>query len=169
MSFLRVPPFPRSARSPGLHPSMLFVVGSFIPVLHCGPFRHLFSNVPPFGLLHVYRGISFMPVSCTAGNLLSGCGHLPRSTVSVGPRFPEDVPLAPCHCCTAGRLPAGGSQLLPGSTISSGQLLRLSMSPCSLLPAPMPPFPSSDRYYCGFFPRVRVTKITGSRSDDWIY
>jgi hypothetical protein len=57
MSFLRVPPLPRSARFPGLHPSMPFMVGSFIPVMHCGPFRHLFSNVPPFGLLHVYRDI----------------------------------------------------------------------------------------------------------------
>jgi hypothetical protein len=76
-------------------------------------------------------------LSCTAGNPSSGCGHfLPRSTISVGPRFPEDVPLPPCHCCTAGRLPAGDSQLLPGSTISSGQLLQLSMLPCSLLPAP---------------------------------
>jgi hypothetical protein len=36
---------------------MPFVVGSFNPVLHCWPFRHLFSNVPPFGLFPMYRGI----------------------------------------------------------------------------------------------------------------
>jgi hypothetical protein len=29
----------------------------------------------------------------------------------LGRRFPEDNPFAPCHCCTAGHLPAGGSQL----------------------------------------------------------
>jgi hypothetical protein len=66
MSFLRVPPLPCGARSTGLHPSMPFVVGSFIcllprscylrhwslmPFLHSGPFLSLFSNIPPFGLL----------------------------------------------------------------------------------------------------------------------
>jgi hypothetical protein len=37
----------------------------------------------------------------------------------------------PCHCCTVGYLPACGSQLPPGSTISSGQFLWLPVSPCS--------------------------------------
>jgi hypothetical protein len=32
---------------------------------------------------------SLTPVSCTAGNPHSGCGHvLPRSTISLRPRFP---------------------------------------------------------------------------------
>jgi hypothetical protein len=83
MSFLRVPPLPRSARSPGLHLSMPFVVGSFIPVLHCGPIRHLFSNVPPFVLLHVYRGI-FLLRLCPAQRVT-----FPAAVTSFrGPQFP---------------------------------------------------------------------------------
>jgi hypothetical protein len=48
MSFLRVPPLPRGARSPEFHPWTSFMVGSFIPVLHCGPFRRLFPSVRLF-------------------------------------------------------------------------------------------------------------------------
>jgi hypothetical protein len=45
--------------------------------------------------------------------------------------------------------------------ISSGQLLRLPTSPCSLLPAPMPLFPSSDRYHHGIFPRDHLMLLGG--------
>jgi hypothetical protein len=78
---------------------------------------------------------------------------IPRSTLSLGPNFSQEVSLAPCHCCTAGHLPAGDSQLLPGSTITSGQFLWLSKSPCSWLPAPMPLLPSPDRFHYGIFLR----------------
>jgi hypothetical protein len=52
------------------------------------------------------------PMSCTACNLYSNCGHfLLQSTISLGRRFPEDDTFAACHCFTAIHLPAGDSQL----------------------------------------------------------
>jgi hypothetical protein len=56
---------------------------------------------------------------------------LASSTNFLGPDFSQEVPFSSCHSCIAGHLPAGGSQLLPRSTISSGQFLWLSISPCS--------------------------------------
>jgi hypothetical protein len=65
MSFLRVPPLPRGARSPGFHPSLSFLVGfsvfllprscsfsprSLMPFSHTGPFQRLFSSVRLFGI-----------------------------------------------------------------------------------------------------------------------
>jgi hypothetical protein len=38
------------------------------------------------------------------------------------PNFPEDISIVQYHCCTTGHFPAGGSQLISGFTISSGQL-----------------------------------------------
>jgi hypothetical protein len=69
----------------------------------------------------------------------------------LGPFVLEGISPASCHCCATGYLPAGGSQLPPGSTISSGQFLRHFATPCSLLLAPMPPLPSIDRFRYGIF------------------
>jgi hypothetical protein len=66
-------------------------------------------------------------------------GHLParygqlllRSTISLVPNFPENISLAPCHCCTTRYFPADGSQLPAGFTVSSGHFLLHSTSLCS--------------------------------------
>jgi hypothetical protein len=101
---------------------------------------------------HIIFSLSLKPVfpvlchCCTVGQPHSSSGQFtPESSNSPGPNFPEDISLVPCHSCTAGHLPAGGSQLPLGSTISSGQFLLLSTSLCSLLPASMPLLPSFDR------------------------
>jgi hypothetical protein len=125
-----------------------------MPFLHSWPFHCLFS-VRPHRVLRAmlslveYSLTKFPSCRTTPARRVM---FLPRSTICLGPRFPEDVPLAPCHCCMAEHLPAGGSQLL-GSTISSGQFLRLSTSPCRLLLAPMPLFPFFDRFHYGIFIR----------------
>jgi hypothetical protein len=70
--------------------------------------------------------------SCRAGHLPAGGSQFRlRSPVSLGPNFVAEVSLEPCYYCTAGHLSAGGSQLPSGPTISSGQFLWLSASPCS--------------------------------------
>jgi hypothetical protein len=82
---------------------------SLMPLLHSSPFQHLFLNIPPFqaSWCDVIFVLSPTPVSCTVGNLPSGCSHfLPQSTVSMGQNFSEDFSLAPCHCCMTGHLPA---------------------------------------------------------------
>jgi hypothetical protein len=56
-------------------------------------------------------------------------------------------------CCTTGHLPAGGSQLSPGSTISSGQSLWLSASPCNMMPAPVPLLQCPRRFHYSLFRR----------------
>jgi hypothetical protein len=61
--------------------------------------------------------------SCAMPLLYSGSSLYRQPTPCVVHNFPEE--------CTAGHFPAGGSQLLPGSTISSGHFLWLSASPCS--------------------------------------
>jgi hypothetical protein len=129
---------------------------SLMPLLHSGPFQRLFFSIHPFR------------VSCSTLSLVEcllmrfplrratparRVIFLPRPTISLGQNFPEDFSFVPCHCCILGHLPAGGSQHLLGSTNSSGQFLRLSMSPCSLLPAPMPLLPSFDRFPYSIFLR----------------
>jgi hypothetical protein len=52
-----------------------------------------------------------------------------------------------------GYLPAGGSQLHPGSTNSSGQFLWLLAMLCSLLLAPILLLLSFDRFHYGIFLR----------------
>jgi hypothetical protein len=155
----------RSSRHP--------VRGSFIPVLpwncclrprYLTPFLHSghFHSLSPS-----FRGSSFclipgrilpddiFPAPCrcfTVGRLPAGNGQpLPRSTISLGPNFPENLPFSLCHCCTTGHLSACGSQLPPGSTISSVQSFWLSVSPCSFMLARVPLLHRSRRFhYCLF-------------------
>jgi hypothetical protein len=97
---------------------------------------------------------------CTVGHPPAGCGQfLSRSTISLGPNFPEDVSLAPCHCCTTEHFSAGGSQLPSESTIRS--LCRFLSPPTgftaarSLVP-PRIPFPQelpSNPWSCSLLSR----------------
>jgi hypothetical protein len=69
----------------------------------------------------------------------------------LGPFSLEGISPTSCHCCATGYLPAGGSQLPPGSTKSSGQFLWLLASLCSLFLAPVPLLPSFDWFHYGVF------------------
>jgi hypothetical protein len=108
---------------------------SLMPLLHSGPFQRLFACFLYHTVLVVSSLVILSPVPCnfcTVGHPLAGCGQfLLQSTNSLGLDFPDDVSLTPCHCYMTGHLPAGSSQLPLGSTISSGQFLSLSASPCS--------------------------------------
>jgi hypothetical protein len=101
--------------------------------------------------------VSEVSVSCIMPLLhswSSPCGQfLLWSTISLGPEFCEDFYRVPCHYCMTGHLPAGGSQLPSGSTVSSAQFLWLLALPCSCLPAPMPLLLFFDRFHYGIFLR----------------
>jgi hypothetical protein len=105
-----------------------------MPFLHSGHVKRLFSSVRPLRVLGAMSSFlaSAARVPCLVPLLHSGPSLFRRrQTHCAVHNFSEDVSLAPCHCCTAGHFPAGGSQLLPGSTITSGQFRWLSTSPCS--------------------------------------
>jgi hypothetical protein len=121
-----------------------------MPLLHSGSFPVSSRSSVLSGFLVRHR-LCFVHYACV---LHSGSFCLPRSTISLGPNFPEDVSLSPCHCCTTGHLPAGGSQLPPGSTIFSGHFLGLSASPCSCMTAPVPLLHCSRRFHCDLLRRA---------------
>jgi hypothetical protein len=83
---------------------------------------------------------------------VAGASTYPALTLTLLVGF-SSIFLAPCHCSMTGHLPACSIQLPPGSTISSGQFLWLSASPCSLMPAPVSLLHCSRRYHCGLFSR----------------
>jgi hypothetical protein len=95
--------------------------------------------------------VSFAPCHfCKAGRPYSGCGELlSPSTVFLSPKSVDELPFSPCHFCTAGPLPAWGSRLPPGSTISPGPFLPLLAAlRCQTAdPMPLPWFP--EWYHCG--------------------
>jgi hypothetical protein len=100
---------------------------SLMPLLHSRPFQHLFPNVRPFWVSCTTLPWSYLLWSCPPWRatfvpwVISWLWTIPSVVyVFPGSKFPENVSLALCHCCTMGHLPAGSSQLPPGSTISSG-------------------------------------------------
>jgi hypothetical protein len=110
------------------HVTAVLVLG---PLCHCSiPGLSSVHSAPSFSgfSFNLVLVLSLTPVSCTAGNLHFGCGHfLPQSTISLGQDFSKDVYLTPCNYCTAGHLPAGGSQLLPGSLGSVSSALHVAL------------------------------------------
>jgi hypothetical protein len=120
-------------------------------VSHCG--CSVFRSSRCYIVLVVSLAIVF-PVLChfcTVSHLSMCDGQLlPRSTVYLGPNFPE-FPFLPCHSCTEGHLPAGGKRLPTGFMITLGCFLHFLAGLCdwradrTLLPR------SSDWHYCGVF------------------
>jgi hypothetical protein len=95
-----------------------------MPFLHSGPVKRLLSSFRRFGVsCSVWLLVQSFLTNFSLGHaILAWRVIFIPAVVNVlrGPQFFSKISLAPCHCSTAGHLPASGSQLLPGSTITWG-------------------------------------------------
>ena len=113
---------------------------SLMPIMHSGPFHSPFPDVYPaavplsmLSLAQFFLGI-LLRRATLARNVVP---LLAKPNLSWGPhlfwvKFLRVFYHKSCHCCTAGYLPAGGSQLHPGYTVSRGPRFSedVSLEPC---------------------------------------
>jgi hypothetical protein len=83
--------------------SCCFRPRSLMPFLHSGLFQRLFSSVHPFRVSSATSSWSYLLRSCHlhratfALRVILIPAAAKGSTISLGPNFPDDTPLAPCH------------------------------------------------------------------------
>jgi hypothetical protein len=125
--------------------------------IHVSTWTSVLSGFSVQYCLWLVSGVRVLsPVSLShCGSSLFQQGRTPFAVHSYpGSLFSWRVSFSPCHFCTVGYLPAGGSRLPSGSSISPGPFLLLLAALRGQIPDPTPLPRFSDRHHCGVFPGI---------------